>query len=249
MNKPALARLAAVGPKIRSAKMARILNCAEKEFAARGYSATPLHKIATGARVNQALISYYFGSKEKLYQAVFLRRGLELTRERLRLLDELQSRSVPPTVEDLIRSFLVPAISMMYQSDDRKNFLRLQARLQNEPKEITGKLRAIVYDDATRRYIEAFKMALPQVDARAIVWRMVMMIGAYLYIVSDESRLEQLSGGLCDAGDQGEVIRQISAFLTGGFKNPLDIEGIRSTEKSPRGVPRRPEAVYGVGQL
>jgi len=37
---------------------------------------TPLQKIAKGAKVNQALISYYFGSKEKLYQAVFLRRGL-----------------------------------------------------------------------------------------------------------------------------------------------------------------------------
>ena len=241
MNKPALTRLVAVGPKIRNAKMARILNCAEKEFAARGYSATPLHKIATGARVNQALISYYFGSKEKLYQAIFLRRGLELTRERLRLLVELQSRSVPPTVEDLIRSFLVPAISMMYQSDDRRNFLRLQARLQNEPKEITAKLRAIVYDDATRRYIEAFKLALPQVDARAIVWRMVMMIGAYLYIVSDESRLEQLSSGLCDARDQGEVILQISTFLTGGFTKLMDIEGIIE----PRSEKRRVSGLLG----
>jgi hypothetical protein len=49
---------------------------------------------------------------------------------------------------------------------------------------------------------------------------MVMMIGAYLYIVSDESRLEQLSGGLCDARDQREAIRQISTFLTGGFTTP-----------------------------
>jgi AcrR family transcriptional regulator len=242
MNKLASVRLAAVGPDIRNAKMERILNCAEKEFAARGYSATPLHKIAARAKVNQALISYYFGSKEKLYQAIFLRRGLELTRERLRLLDELQSRSVPPTVEDLIKSFLVPAISMMYQSDDRRNFLRLQARLQNEPKELTAKLRAIVYDDATRRYIEAFKLALPQVDAKAIVWRMVMMIGAYLYIVSDESRLEQLSSGLCNARDQEEVIRQISTFLTGGFTKRLDIEEIIETRSQKRNASRRVSA-------
>ena len=222
MNKRFSTRLAAVSPVLRNSKMEKILNCAEKEFAVRGYSATPLHKIATGAKVNQALISYYFGSKEKLYQAVFLRRGLELTRERLRLLDELENRtSGPPTVEDLIRSFLVPAISMMYQGNDRRDFLRLQARLQNEPKEITAKLRAIVYDEATRRYIESFKAALPQIDPTAIVWRMVMMIGAYLYIVSDASRLEQLSNGLCDANDQEDVIRQLSAFLTGGFKYPL----------------------------
>lgn len=201
--------------------MEKILNCAEKEFASRGYSATPLHKIASGAKVNQALISYYFGSKEKLYQAVFLRRGLELTRERLRLLDELEKgTSGSPTVEDLIKSFLVPALSMMYQGNDRRDFLRLQARLQNEPKEITEKLRAIVYDEATRRYIDSFKTALPRVDPKAIVWRVVMMIGAYLYIVSDANRLRQLSNGLCDASEQEETIRQISTFLTSGFRHP-----------------------------
>lgn len=226
----------ALGPEIRNSKMERILNCAEKEFAARGFSATPLHKIATSAKVNQALISYYFGSKVKLFEAVFLRRGLELTRERLRLLDQLENRkSGPPTVEELVRSFLVPAISMMYQGNNRRDFLRLQARLQNEPKEITGKLRAIVYDEVTRRYIESFKAALPQIDPKAIVWRMVAMIGAYLYLVSDASRLEQLSNGLCDANDQEEVIRQLSTFFSGGFKYPSGVEN-RSGIASQSGV-------------
>jgi AcrR family transcriptional regulator len=198
--------------------MKKILDCAEREFAARGYSATPLHKIATAARVNQALINYYFGSKEKLFLAVFLRRGRELTEERLRLLERLESRdSQPPTVEELIQSFIGPAIRLMYQDGDGKDFLRLQARLQSEPKQMTAKLRANVYDQATRRYIEAFKAALPHIHPEAIVWRMVMMIGAYLYIVSDPNRLVQLSDGSCDVSDQREVIRQLSAFMTGGF--------------------------------
>lgn len=234
MNKPALGKLSATGPKIRNLKMGRILNSAEKEFAARGYSATPLHRIAAAAKVNQALISYYFGSKEKLYQAVFLRRGLELTRERLRLLEQLQSRSTPPNVEELITAFLVPALRMMYEGEDRRNFLRLQARLQNEPKQITAKLRANVYDHATLRYIDAFKIALPGVDPKAIVWRMVMMIGAYLYIVSDANRLEQLSGGLCDAKDEEEVIHQISSFLTAGFTNALKAESRNDSRRQKR---------------
>lgn len=203
-------------------KIEKILNCAEKEFAARGYKGTPLRKIATRAKVNQALINYYFGSKEKLFQAVFLRRGLELTRERLRLLDEFENRkSGPPTVEELIRSFLVPAITMRYQGSDGRAFLRLQARLHSEPKEITGELRRVVYDEATLRYIDAFEAALPHIDRSTIIWRMTMMIGAYLYIVADASRLEQLSNGSCNATDKDEVVRQLSAFLAGGFKSPL----------------------------
>jgi len=206
----------------RARKMEKILDCAEKEFATHGYSETPLHRISTAAKVNQALLSYYFGSKEGLYLAVFKRRGVELTGERLRLLDELVKRKgKPPAVEELIRSFIAPAIDMWYQGGDRRNFLRLQARLQNEPKAITGKLRASVYDEATRRFIGHFKAALPKVDPDAIVWRMVMMLGAYLYIVADASRLEQLSDGRCHVGEQEEVMRQLMAFLTGGFKFPL----------------------------
>src|SRR5688572_17575421 len=110
--------------------MKKILDCAEREFAGRGYSATPLHKIATAARVNQPLINYYFGSKEKLFLAVFLRRGRQLTEERLRLLEQLEGReSQPPTVEELIQSFIGPAIRLMYHDGDGKDFLRLQARL------------------------------------------------------------------------------------------------------------------------
>jgi AcrR family transcriptional regulator len=222
MNKKSSTRLRPADAAPRNAKMERILDCAEKEFAARGYTSTPMQQIAKSAKVNQALISYYFGSKEKLYRAIFLRRGLELSAERLRLLDELQQRGSPPTLDELIRSFLLPAIKMRYGPNNRSDFLRLQSRLQNEPKEITGKLRAVVYDKVTRRYIEAFSTALPHIDPKTIVWRVVMMIGAYLYVVSDESRLEQLSDGQCDARDEEEVMRQISTFLSGGFNSRPD---------------------------
>lgn len=118
----------------------KILNVAEREFAANGYEGTPLRKIASGAKINQALINYYFGSKEKLYLAIFRRRGSELTKERIRLLDELENRPTKPTVEELIRSFLVPAIAMRDRVSDGQDFLRLLARLQSEPQRIAKKI-------------------------------------------------------------------------------------------------------------
>lgn len=202
--------------------MEKILNCAERQFSSRGYTATPLRMIAAAAKVNQALIIYYFGSKEKLYRAVFLRRGLELTQKRLRLLEELElTKHRALTVEDLVRCFLYPAIQMLRQKSDGRDFLRLQARLHSEPSEVTSKLRAAVYDRATRIFIEKFKAALPHIDAGAMVWRMTMMIGAYLYVISDPTRLEQLSNGSCDASDHEEMLRQFLSFFTGGFKSPL----------------------------
>ncbi|MGG6309364.1 TetR/AcrR family transcriptional regulator [Paenibacillus macerans] len=51
----------------------RILNCAEELFANSSYSATRISDIAAKAGVNQALVHYYFDTKEKLYQAVLER--------------------------------------------------------------------------------------------------------------------------------------------------------------------------------
>lgn len=47
-----------------------ILEAATAEFAAHGYAGARIGAISTRAGVNQQLISYYFGGKEGLYQAI-----------------------------------------------------------------------------------------------------------------------------------------------------------------------------------
>ncbi|NUW43252.1 TetR/AcrR family transcriptional regulator [Nonomuraea rhodomycinica] len=49
---------------------ARILEAALREFAAKGFAGARVSEIAAGAGVNKQLISYYFGGKEGLYQAL-----------------------------------------------------------------------------------------------------------------------------------------------------------------------------------
>lgn len=51
----------------------RILNAAEELFAKSSFAGTRISEIALKAEVNQALIHYYFDSKEKLYQEVLAR--------------------------------------------------------------------------------------------------------------------------------------------------------------------------------
>ncbi|MFC3745204.1 TetR/AcrR family transcriptional regulator [Paenibacillus sp. GCM10012306] len=50
----------------------RILIAAEEVFSACGFAGTRISEIAVKAEVNQALIHYYFESKEKLYEAVLV---------------------------------------------------------------------------------------------------------------------------------------------------------------------------------
>ncbi|HVB36634.1 MAG TPA: TetR/AcrR family transcriptional regulator [Candidatus Acidoferrales bacterium] len=49
----------------------RILDAAERIFAARGLAGARTEEIARAARVNKAMLYYYFESKEQLYRAVF----------------------------------------------------------------------------------------------------------------------------------------------------------------------------------
>jgi AcrR family transcriptional regulator len=52
---------------------ARILQAALEEFAAKGFAGARVNEIAARAGVNKQLISYYFGGKEGLYQAITTR--------------------------------------------------------------------------------------------------------------------------------------------------------------------------------
>jgi AcrR family transcriptional regulator len=52
-------------------KQIQIIETAERLFAERGFDGTSVRDIADEAAVNVAMISYYFGSKEKLMEALF----------------------------------------------------------------------------------------------------------------------------------------------------------------------------------
>jgi len=57
-----------------SEKQKQILATAERLFSSKGFDGTSVRDIADEAGVNIAMISYYFGSKEKLMEALFEQR-------------------------------------------------------------------------------------------------------------------------------------------------------------------------------
>jgi AcrR family transcriptional regulator len=63
-------------------KKEHILNIAEELFAEHGYEGTSTRMLALKASVNVAMISYYFGSKEKLFEAL-LDRKTTMMREKV----------------------------------------------------------------------------------------------------------------------------------------------------------------------
>jgi AcrR family transcriptional regulator len=56
-------------------KQLQIMEAAEQLFSQKGFDGTSVRDIAETANVNLAMISYYFGSKEKLMEALFKHKG------------------------------------------------------------------------------------------------------------------------------------------------------------------------------
>jgi len=62
-----------------SEKQLQIIGTAERLFSTKGFDGTSVRDIADEAGVNIAMISYYFGSKEKLMEALFERRSSDIS--------------------------------------------------------------------------------------------------------------------------------------------------------------------------
>ena len=196
----------------------KILRAAETAFADDGYAGTSLREIVKRANVTQALITYYFGTKDALFKEVFLARGHEIASRRMVALGILLKKR-DFTLGEVIAAYLRPALEMRATPEGRA-FIRLQARMHTEPTRFADRLRREVYDDTVRKYLAAIRKAAPHLSARTAYWRMVLLIGAYLYAHSDAHRLDELSGGACNAEDLDEMLEQITAFVVGGLMAP-----------------------------
>ena len=196
-----------------------ILDAAEIEFAGGGYTGTSLRNVAERAKVTQALINYYFGSKHGLFREVYTRRGNQISDQRMESFAQLRKSGKPLKIRDVIEAFLLPALRMREMPGGR-TFMRLNARLHTEPPEISYKLRTEVYDKSTRIFAEALREALPHLSAKDAYWRTTLVVGAYLYAFSDTHRLDIMAPGVCNPNDHEEVLDAITAFVTGGMLAP-----------------------------
>jgi AcrR family transcriptional regulator len=202
----------------------QILGAAEIEFAARGYAGTSLRDVAGRAKVTQALINYYFQSKNGLFKEVYLRRGQQVSEQRMANLAALREAGKHLDVRAIVNAFLAPALAMRDMPGGR-TFMRLNARLHTESPEISYPLRTAAYDESTRAYAIALCEALPHLSPKDVYWRMTMVVGAYLYAFSDTHRLDVMAPGICDPNDTEEVFTAVTSFVTGGMQAPVLASG------------------------
>jgi len=201
---------------------ARLLDIAEVLFSEHGYTLTTVRDIANRAKVNQALISYHFQNKKGLFNAVFERRASIILEERNTLLNEAKARAKHKRIplRELIYAFIYPPLRMANEDKGGKSFVKLQARLHNEPKSIENALRSKLYDKTSLRFMEELKISLPKLSEESISWRLIFVMGLYLYVASNTGRIEVISKGRCKGGNLTQAIPEILDFCEQGFLAP-----------------------------
>jgi AcrR family transcriptional regulator len=200
-----------------------LLDVAESLFSEFGYAVTTVRDIAAKAKVNQALISYHFQSKHGLFMAVFERRATIILHEREKLLNEAKVRAGQNAIplRELIYAFIYPPLRMAGEGRGGRNFVRLQARLHHEPKDIEMELRKRLYDHVSLSFVDELKRALPNLSDKSISWRLIFVMGLYLYVASNTGRIEVISKGNSKGTNLEEALPEILDFCEQGFLAPV----------------------------
>lgn len=208
----------------------RLIKAATKLFCQKGYGSTSIREIAQAANANSALIKYYFGGKEGLFRHVFKEVTAPLNRTRqVRFARLIETGDFD--VDDVVRAWVEP----MFEDTTfpaHSAVASLSLGLTAEYDKLSDQLIAQVYDDINEQFLSMLEQCLPQVTRGALVWRLYFLVGAVLTATrSRKTSFTRLSGDRMDGTDYQELVRQLVAFTSSGFR--AITEEADTTHRSP----------------
>ena len=195
----------------------RLLDAAERLFGSHGFAETSLRALTQEAGANLAAVNYHFGSKEALFQAVVERLVGWVNRERIRQLDELEMGGRQPSVEELMRAFIGPALDLGRDDEQSERMRKLMGRIRFEG-DSTDEQMAEVFREVEQRFGPAFRRAAPHLSEEAFFWRLHFTIGVMCSTLFNPGQIRVISRGACDPADADETLEQMVRFVTAGFE-------------------------------
>jgi len=196
----------------------RLLDAAEQLFAKHGYSDVSTRQIADEAKANSAAVHYHFGSKEALLDAVFRRRLDPLNRVRIERIKASVASGKEPDIEELIRAFLEPPLTLP-ETDGERYFRLLAGRASIDPNPDVKRILFSVYDEVGHSFVEAAIAACPHLDKEELFWRVACIYGAMLYIRADNGRLQAIFGEDYSLSKGDGALRYAIPFLIAGMRS------------------------------
>lgn len=215
-------RALALGPGERA--RTRILDTAEDLFSQAGPAAVTLRSIAAAADTNIAAVNYYFGSKEKLFEEMFLRRVVPLNEERLtRLVACMASADDHPTLEAIVTAFVMPALQLIDDAGASARAIVVQyslGRVLAMPE--VNQMLTRYYARVRTAFVAALQQAVPHLAPHEVVWRYYWMGGSLmvaLAVPSDAFDASESKARSVAPTQNGTMPASLIAFLVQGIRS------------------------------
>ena len=204
-------------------KQIQIMEAAEALFAERSFSGTSVRDIVEAADVNLAMISYYFGSKEKLMEAMFTYRG-EHYKLQLQNIIRNNSLSSKQKVEKLIEEY----VDRIFQ---KQNFHKIMVREQMTNN--NGPVSKLIYELKSGN--QALIKQLIQEGQKNgefkknvdISFLMMTLVGTVSQLMTARHFYRKMNDleSLSEEEFEKYIKKKLSAHLKNLFKAMLDYEG------------------------
>jgi AcrR family transcriptional regulator len=167
----------------------RLLDAAERLFCENGFEVTSIRDLTALAGCNVASVNYYFGGKEQLYQQMFRRQMKKVIEGHVENIATVMSGPCP-TLEDLLRSLVSPALRAMRHNEPRWAVMQLMTRevlnRHIDPELIMRDLKVAFvkqFSEAIQTLepgLDAFRAKLVAFSAEATVFHPLMFMQYYL---------------------------------------------------------------------
>lgn len=195
-----------------------ILDFAEYLFAHHGRDGVTLKAIATAARVDTALVHYYFGDKEGVFRAVWNRRATVLNGIRNEAMDAYEAQvGSALTIEGVLDAFLRPIFETVAEkAEGWANFAAI-AGAANASRYGGAEMMDEYFDPIVERFIGMLRRLSPATPDRELYWYMHLLSGALTQSLAQTGRIDTLSGGLCQSSDMMTILDRMTATFAAGF--------------------------------
>ncbi|QND84884.1 TetR family transcriptional regulator [Chromobacterium vaccinii] len=202
----------------------RILDVAERLFVEHGFEATSLRMITQQAEVNLAAVNYHFGSKDALFESVFLRRLAPLLEGCLAELDTLEAREGDLPLEQLVLSFIRPCLALSKDpSRGGAMFVRLLSRTLVENHRLLRETISQQYSVFVQRYTSAFQRALPHLEPEQLAWRMHLAFSVMFNAFAGNDVLKIFTRSqIVTARDPDMIVKYLVPFVIAGLVAPIE---------------------------
>lgn len=210
------------GLTIYSEKQIQIMEAAEELFAEKGFDGTSVRDVAKEAGVNLAMISYYFGSKEKLMESLFKYRG-EFIKLQLESMIENKELSSLEKVYALIDNYIERIIK-------QQCFHKIMAREQMV--DLKGTTTLLIYE-LKRTNQELVKKLIQEGQKKGdfkknidVPLMMATLVGTTSHLVTAQHYYRKLNNleSLSDEEFKKHIKKKLSNHLKSLFKAILSYE-------------------------